>query len=38
MQIISNKNLINHMYRNLPNIIKPTTSDKILNKFIFMFE
>ena len=39
IKIISNKNFISLIYKNLSNIIKPPTSDKIpFNKFIFMYE
>ena len=39
MKVISNKNLINHMYRNLPNISRPKAADKVpFHKFIYMYE
>ena len=39
METLSQKNLINHMYRNLPNISRPKASDRVpFHKFIFMYE
>ena len=39
METLSQKNLINHMYRNLPNISRPKAADRVpFHKFIFMFE
>ena len=39
MESLSQKNLINHMYRNLPNISRPKAADRVpFHKFIFMFE
>jgi hypothetical protein len=39
LEVLSQKNLINHMYRNLPNIIKGKAADRIpFHKFILMFE
>ena len=39
MESLSQKNLINHMYRNLPNISRPKASDRVpFHKFIFMYE
>ena len=39
MEALSQKNLINHMYRNLPNISRPKAADRVpFHKFIFMFE
>ena len=39
MENLSHKNLINHMYRNLPNITKPKAADRVpFHKFIFMYE
>jgi len=39
MESLSHKNLINHMYRNLPNISRPKAADRVpFHKFIFMYE
>ena len=39
METLSQKNLINHMYRNLPNISRPKAADRDpFHKFIFMYE
>ena len=39
METLSQKNLINHMYRNLPNISRPKAADRVpFHKFIFMYE
>ena len=39
MESLSQKNLINHMYRNLPNISRPKAADRVpFHKFIFMYE
>ena len=39
METLTQKNLINHMYRNLPNISRPKASDRVpFHKFIFMYE
>ena len=39
VESLSQKNLINHMYRNLPNISRPKASDRVpFHKFIFMYE
>ena len=39
MESLSQKNLINHMYRNLPNISRQKASDRVpFHKFIFMYE
>ena len=39
LESLSQKNLINHMYRNLPNISRPKASDRVpFHKFIFMYE
>ena len=39
MEDISRKCLINHVYKNLPNISRPKAADKIpFHKFIFLFE
>ena len=39
LKILSNKNLINHIYRNLPNIAKQKAADRIpFHKFIFLME
>ena len=39
VEILSKKSLINHIYRNLPNISRPKASDKIpFHKFIFLYE
>ena len=39
MESLSQKNLINHMYRNLPNISRQKASDRVpFHKFILMYE
>ncbi len=39
VEVLSQKNLINHMYRNLPNISKPKAQDRVpFHKFILMYE
>ena len=39
MESLTRKNLISHVYRNLPNISRPKAADKIpFHKFIFLYE
>ena len=39
VETLAQKNLINHMYRNLPNISRPKAADRVpFHKFIFMYE
>ena len=39
IETLTRKNLISHVHRNLPNIIKPKATDKIpFHKFIFLYE
>ena len=39
VESLSHTNLINHMYRNLPNISRPKAADRVpFHKFIFMYE
>ena len=39
VESLSQKNLINHIYRNLPNISRPKAADRVpFHKFIFIFE
>ena len=39
LESLSQKNLINHIFRNLPNIVKPKAADRIpFHKFILMLE